>query len=411
MAENRTSTEPKKEDKPIALKLSGAGYILGDLGGLAASHARGNPDSLKGYAVWLAGGLAAAFFGNPSKETQLKLTAHKLQNYLSDRGIAIPKDAREQDVLLRKPHFISAVTDFLHEHPSEMLNGMFAIGAGFLLKEAKKEIQKTDPQKAPAEIRKLIDSGEKLSKEITDTYKTKSILPKLPKAISSAELSKFASRTNNLFWMGMLVGTGALSGLLIKENPAAREEAKDGGFTDKVLAYIKEKPLRLTSLLYGANNIFAVLNTVSDHHARGSFKGFMGLQPHYYTGTMAASYIVSNMLLHSVSRDQTTGGFDSSEMARLEEMAATVIASQPAEKQQQALQEVSAFLATQKNIGLQAPQIAEHLANRIAEKSKAHLLAVQSAPMPEAAEEAPKSFAEKEQARREQAAEQAAQIS
>lgn len=406
MAETTTVTE-KKDDKPIALKLSGAGYILGDLGGLAASHARGNPDSFKGYAVWLAGGIAAALFGNPSQETQLKLTAHKLQNYLTDRGVAIPKDAREQDVLLKKPHFLSAVTDFLHEHPSEMLNSMFAVGAGFLLKDGIKEARKLDPTVA---IKKSIEAGEKLEKDITEKYRTKSILPKLPKAINAEELSKFASRTNNLFWMGMLVGAGALSGLLIKENHAAREEAKDGGFVDKTLAYIKEKPLRLTSLLYGANNIFATLNAVSDYHDRGKYTS--AIKPHIFSGTMAASYILSNILLHSVSRDQSAkGGYDTAEMARLEEMAATVIAAQPAEKQQQALQEVSAFLATQKNIGLQAPQIAEHLANRIAEKSKAHLLAVQPAPMPVAAEEAPKSFAEKENARRIEAEHTAPQIS
>lgn len=406
MAENRTSTEPKKEDKPIALKLAGAGYILGDVGGLAASHARGNPDSLKGYAVWLAGGLAAAVYGNPSKETRLELTAHKLQNYLSDRGIAIPKDAREQNALLKKPHFLSSVTDFLHEHPSEMLNAMFAVGAGFLIKDGIKEIKKPNLPEALKNI-----SYDNLSKSDRETYKFKNVFPSPPKGLNAEELSKFAKRTNNMLWMGMLVGAGALSGLLIKENPAAREEAKEGNFTDKVLAYIKEKPLRLTSLLYGANNIFAVMQAVSDHHARGTYKGFAGLQPHYFSGTLAASYILSNMLLHSVSRDQVNGGFDVNEMARLEEMAATVIASQPAEKQQEALQQVSTFLATQKNIGLQAPQIAEHLANRIAEKSKAHLLAVQSAPMPVVMEEGPKSFAEKEQARRGQASDQSTERS
>ncbi len=389
MVENVTSPEPKKEEKPIALKLAGAGYILGDAGGYFAAKARGKPDSAWGYATWFAGGLAAAAFGNPSKEAQLKLTAHKLQNYLSDRGIAIPKDAREQDALLKKPNFLTVLTDFLHEHPSEMLNGMFAIGAGMLVKSGYSEITKSALEKQ------------------------KYVFPKLPSSLSAAELSQFAKRTNSIFWSGLLVGAGAISGLLIKEDPTAREEAKDGSFTDKVLAYIKEKPLRLTSLLYGANNIFAVLMTVADHQDqhKPEFKKVMGLKAHHLTGTMAASYILSNMLLHSVSRDQTKAGFDAGEVARLEEMAATVIASQPAEKQQQALQEVSAFLATQKNIKLQAPQIAEHLANRIAEKSKAHLLAVNSAPMPVAAEEASHSFAEKEQARRAEAAQAPAQIS
>lgn len=376
MEATTTTNEPKKDDKPIALKLSGAGYILGDVGGYVASHARSDPHGKWGYATWLAGGLIAALYGNPSKETQLELTAHKLQNHLQDRGIAIPKDAREQNTLLKKPHFLSSVTDFLHEHPSEMLNAMFAIGAGMLIKGG---------WKARA---------------------TKDFWPSLPKSLTSEELTAFASRTNVDFWMGTLVGAGALSGLLIKENPAAREEAKDGSVLDKTLAYIKEKPLRLTSLLYGTNNIFTVLRAVSDYHRRDSYAGVIGIKPHYFSGAMAASYIVSNMLLHSVSRDQTKGGYDASELARLEEMAATVIASQSAEKQQQALQDVSAFLATQKNIGLQAPQIAEHLANRIAEKSKAHLLAVQPTAMPIAAEEAPKSFAEKEGQRRAEVADQ-----
>lgn len=369
------TNEQKQEETSIALKLSGAGYMLGDIGGIAASYARGAPDSLKGYAVWFAGGLAAAAFGNPSQQQQLEITAHKLQNYLQDRGVVLPQTTRDQHALLAKPGFLSPVMDFLREHPSEMLNTMFGIGAGFLLKDG------------------LSNKG------------AKKIFPSLPKSFSASELSQFTGRTNNMFWMGTSIGAGALSGLLIKENPAAREEAKNGSFTDKILAYFQEKPLRLSSTLYAANNVFAVLQAASDYHHRGSYKGLVGMKPHIYSGALAGTYVLSNLLLHTVSRDQSAkGGYDGAAMMQLEEAAATIIASQPPEKQQQVLQDVSAFLATQKAVNLQAPQIAQQLAARIVEKSKARLLAVPSA------FNAPINFVEKEAQRAAHAAETSHQI-
>lgn len=380
MEKTTPESEDKKQSQPIALKLAGAGYAIGDVAGMAASKGRGTFKSMQSYAIWLAGAAAAGFFGNPSQEKQLEITSRKLQKHLRDKGIAIPQTSREQHALLSKPNFLHAVTDFMHEHPSELLNTAYGIGAGLLI-----------------------------SNGIDDRKLGKKFLPALPKGLGATELSAFGARTNNRLWMGILVGAGALSGLLMKEDKAAREDAKDGGFIEKTLSYFREKPLRLTSTLYAANNIFTILEAVSDYHNRTSPKygTFLGLKPHIYSGTMAGMYLLANGLLHTASRKQAIkGGYDEKSMAELEAMAAAVIAAQPTDKQRGALQDISAFLATQKNIKLKAPEIAEQLATRIAEKSREHLLAQQSAPMP-VSEETPKSFAEKEASRRQHAQEEA----
>ncbi len=344
--DQQLTSQDKEDSRPLALKIAGAGYTLGDISGVMASLARGNSlHSLGGYTLWLTGGITAAIFGNPSQARQVETTARKLQDFLQSRGVTIPEDARTQDSLLKKPNFLNACSDFLSEHPSEFLNTLWAVGAGLLIRGSVK----------------AMGTG-------------KELFPSLPKNLSGTELAAFAARTNSDFWIGTLVGTGAISGILIKEDPAARQQ-QHTNILDATVAYIKEKPLRLSSMLFATTNLFAVLNAVSDAHNRNKFPGFLGIKPHVFWGSLAASFLLSNMLLFTAKRDQSMPkGFSADSVANLEEAAATIISMQPYDQQQKALHDTSAFLATQKNIKLTAPEIAQHLAARIAEKTRTHLM-------------------------------------
>ncbi|MDX2095241.1 MAG: hypothetical protein SFW64_04800 [Alphaproteobacteria bacterium] len=331
----------------------------------AAAKLRGENNVFKGAGIWLAGGIAAAAYGNPSSGKQLELLSQKLEKHLNEQGITIPDNVRAQHALLKEPGFIERCQNFLYQHPSEMLNAAYAIGAAYLLKDGVKEL----------------------------ASKSKSLWPKFTEGYSLKGMLHASKGISKNFWMGALVGGGAISGLLIKEDPQAHENAVQGNIFQRAVAYIKEKPLRLTGSLYGANNIFTVLKAYEDYANRGLYT--KGLKPHFFSGTTAGAYILSNILLTTVSRDQASAKYLSpAQAAQLEDAAAQIIAAQPPEKQQAILADVAGYMAKQKGISLNASEIEAQLTERVA------------AVTPPAKMEAPAvaSFAVKEQARRASAA-------
>lgn len=335
MSETQDSQNTTSDLKDKTLKIAGAGYTVGDLAMAQAAHLRGEKDVFDGALIWLAGGIAAARYGNPSGDRQLSMFSQKLEAHLKEQGIEIPDDTRQQNALLKKPDFIARCENFLYQHPSEMLNAAYAIGAALLLKNGVKELS----------------SGKK------------QFMPKLEGGLNVSSAIAWANNISKNFWMGALVGGGALSGLFIKEDPNAREHAKGKGFFARMGAYIQEKPLRLTGTLYGANNIFTVLKALEDHSHRGQYTTAM--KPHHFSGITAATYILSNILLTSVSRDSSGKGFTPAQINKLEEAAALMIAAQPPEKQQQLFTEVAEFMAHQKSVPLSAAEIETQLAARV----------------------------------------------
>ena len=328
MSEHATSAAQGDDQKlgDKKLKLAGYSYMLGDAAMVAAEVARGNKfaDAAKAGSIWFAGGLAAARYGNPSADTQLKLLAHKLERYMSDQGATIPDSAREQNALLQKRGYWQRVENFLYEHPSEMLNGAYGVGAGFLI------------NKGIGQLR--------------EGYKP---------------LPGMGGKVSNFLWMGGLIMAGALGGLLIKEDPQAREKAKGQGPVAQVKAYFQEKANRLPGLLYGMNNIPLAAQVLQDYRQHGTKAG---LKPHIFSATTLATYIFSNLMLQFSSRDQINEqGLNATQVAHLEDAAARVIAAQPAPQQEALLTHISHYLAEQKNVSQQAPEIAQALARRITE--------------------------------------------
>jgi hypothetical protein len=340
MNEAQQQTPNQKESK--TLKASGWAYLLGDAAGVAAGVARGKGlGSIAGYSTWFAGGVAAARYANPKTEILLRQEALKLRDYLEAQGVKIPDGEAQQQALLKSPSFAEKIENFLFKHPSEALNSMFGLGALGFLHEGIGQIK---------------------SKE-ADLF---------PKAFNKQALG----RVSNKAWMGGLILAGALGGLLIKENKDAPEEAKNGSILEKAWAFIKEKPLRLTAALYGVNNIFTINDAYSDYRGFKSGAKYQNklLKPHYFSAAVAASYLFANSMLSLSKRDQgSEHSFTPQQVAELETAAASVLAGQPPEAQAKLLQGVSEFLAKEKNINIPPEQLAQDMADRIAEITKDRL--------------------------------------
>lgn len=329
------ATEPQEKKsswRDKTLKAAGASYMVGDVAMVTAALARSKNPGEKwlgtalGASVWFIGGVAAAVWGNPKPQKQLEIQASKLEQHFKQQGVTIADDARSRNQLLKKKSFLGKVSDFLYEHPSEMLNAMYAIGATMVLHDGIK------------------------------VRKTKSFLPKQLNAKGLTEM-------NTDFWIGALILAGAGTGLAVKEDPDARKKAEGKGPLAKLHAYVAEKPLRVTSVLYGLNNVFLGAKAWQDHSKSAEFGN---LKPHHASTTQLAAYLFANTMLFLSRRNQTSSaGFSADNVAKLEEAAAHVVASQPAEKQKAMLVEVASYMASQKGMGLTAQVIEQQLAERV----------------------------------------------
>ncbi len=313
------------------LKLAGYSYLVGDAAMVAAGAAREGKKAIGGSigsgAVWFAGGLAAARYGNPDADKRVQLIANKLEKHLHRNGVTIPASTREQSALLKEETFWQRCEDFLYQHPSEVLNAAYALGAGILVHKG-------------------------ISQSRAGTH---SLLPK-----SSSPLS-------TEFWIGATVLTGALGGLLLKEDPQAREKAQGGGMFARAKAWVTEKPLRFSGTLYTINNGFLAWRAKQDFSARTSEFAGARMKPHNFSTLQLATYLFGNSMLLMSSRDQLAHNVSPEHLAQLEDAAARIVAAQPPEMQQALLSDVSHYLAEQKGVGQSAPHIAQALAMRLTE--------------------------------------------
>ncbi len=339
LRENNTLQETKqheRERQPPTLKLAGAGYSLGDLMMMVAGIARHGSEralgTISGGALWLAGGLAAARYGNPSTEKKLAIHASKLQEYLQQRGISIPEDARAKSDLLQHRSLWQKVEEYCYEHPSELLNAAYSIGAGMLLADGVKEVKRG-----------------------TATL--------LPKTLNLKGIEGMSSK----LWIGLVVITGALIGLLVKEDPKAKEHAKEEGVAAKLWAQVKEKPLRISGALYTVNNAFLGLQAWQDYQKRNTVYAGKQFKPHYASTVQLASYLMSNFMLMQSHRDQMAGDTLSAEaLERLENAATRIIAAQPAQVREPLLEDIAHQLASQKGMGVDAHTLKAQLKQKLA---------------------------------------------
>ncbi len=342
MTETDTSTGHAPASTLPTLKISGAAYTFGDIMMMAAGLARNGGKhmfgTVSGSALWLSGGLAAAHFGNPNTEKQLHIQATKLERYLQEKGVKIPLEARSRSTLLKHKTLWEKVEEFCYEHPSELLNSAYAIGAGMVATEGVRELSK----------------GKTL----------------LPKAFSIESIKGVSSH----FWIGAIVLTGALIGLLVKEDPNAKEKAKHGSFFEKAKAFITEKPLWLTGALYTVNNAFLGLQAWQDFGARHTDYTNHRMKPHYASTLQLASYLLGNgMLMASHRNPMSKEGMPPAAIEQLQQAATHIIAAQSPQLQQALLIDISAYLANEKGMNMDAAAIHAQLASKLAVARASHL--------------------------------------
>ncbi|TAF41657.1 MAG: hypothetical protein EAZ52_03955 [Alphaproteobacteria bacterium] len=311
--------QTQEKDASPTLKIAGLSYIFGDLmmlgNGLARKENAGG--LITGAAIWLAGGIGAAMFGNPDTATRLDIHAQQIEDYLSKQGIDLSPEMRQGADLFKEKNALDKARIFLCQHPSELLNAAYALGAAGLLYDGIKEIQNTTENK--------------------DKDKNKILIP-----------TKFQDIGNvsSMFWMGALVMSGALCSLLVKEDPKAVEQAKDGNFLEQTWAKIKQQPLSVSGSLYFLNNGFTGLKIAQEFKERNGNYANAPIKPHYFSSLQLASYLCGNYNLAHSKRDQIAATpLPTDALERLEMSVAKIIATQPEHMQQKLLDGICKELA------------------------------------------------------------------
>ena len=287
---------PEKNSlKDISLKAAGYSYLVGDAALCTAKLLESDNDGARGSLLWAAGGLAAARYGNPKPEKQLELFERHLGDYLRANHVSIPTDT-SCAALRKEGGLINTVEDFLYQHPSEMLNATYGIGAIGVI------------------------SGGLKSKNTADIIS------------------------------GVLIAAGAVAGLLLKEKKPDPENPPQTA-ANKLLSWAQEKPLRVSGALYGLNNAFTLYGAYDKQRKAPQTKSYM------FRYATAASYVFANIMT-SMSSKENDASKHPEIKAKLAEVSAKVIAAQPKESQAALLQNIAGYLAAQPGMHQTAPEIA-----------------------------------------------------
>jgi hypothetical protein len=315
-SETKDESDARRELKDVSLKAAGYAYIAGDVAIVASGLLDKNKTKQERWQrasvglLWGAGGLAAARYGNPKGEKQLELLTGRLRQYLKKQGVAVPKDITE---LHKDQSIFDHIEAFLYAHPSEVLNAIYTIGAG-----------------------QMVLSG------VTGLKRAAEVTHKKTRREAKFDIAS-----------GILIGAGALAGLLIPEKKREPDHPTHGAL-EKAMSWVQEKPLRLSGILYHANNMtmlgsaFAACkeNPESNHYL--------------WRFLTAGSYIFANTMLAISSKGHTKDkNYDVT--GKLADLSAQVIAAQPPEVQKALVEQVSGYLAAQPEIDKKADEIAELL--------------------------------------------------
>jgi hypothetical protein len=296
--------------KEKSLKIAGYAYLIGDAAlfgsGITAKPAN-YKDALVGLS-WGLGGMAAARYGNPAADKQLKMLNHDLGNYLRNHGVAIPQNPTTAD-LAKEGGLIDKIETFLYTYPSQSLNAVYGGFASLLTYSGIK--------------------GKNPSKTVT----------------------------------GALIMAGGLAGLLIQEkkpDPAHPPQ----GVVEKAWSWAQEKPLRISGTLYGLSNIGLVMTAFKAKSQHPSEKTSYSLL--FLT---AASYIFANTMLRFSSKDHGGAGDVKAANQAMEALAnesAAVIAAQPPEVQETLVKNIADHMAESSFVKMSSDEIAGLLTTKLA---------------------------------------------
>jgi hypothetical protein len=298
--------------RDASLSASGIGFIIGDAALFAADKMnKDHTGSMTGL-TYLVGAAVAARYGKENPEYHLREMNIKLKDYLKKEGVEIPKGSALSNEDLNKPKgIIDHVEKFFYTYPSQILNGMFALGGTF-----------------------KVASGIKQNKYSTVAY-------------------------------GGLVVLAGLIGLLVPEKEPDKEHPPTSAW-GKLWEKVQAAPLRTSSIIYLVNNVNLVATAISDrkeHLATGTKPGY------FLTFTTACAYIIANTLLGFATKDNAKNTKDDSRyIDALETAAAEVLAQQPQEIRDKSIQRVAGYLSGQPEVKMHAKDIALAIHGKVEEQ-------------------------------------------
>jgi len=292
--------------KKKSLKAAGIAYLVGDAAMFGAGVLEKDLGGAAGGLIWGLGSLTAARYGNPTAEKQLELLNHKLHAYLKKQGIEIPVNPTTAH-LTKEGGVIEHIEKFLYANPSQILNAIYAIGGVTTARGGFHKDMKADMAK------------------------------------------------------GMFVTAGGLAGLLIPEKKPNLNHAPQG-VLEKTWSWIQEKPLRISGLLYHANNAVSIYGI---HEKWGQQVGKPKTNL-YLRAITAASFIFANTMLAMSSKGHAENN-KTDVTDELANISATVIAAQPKEVREALIQQISGYLASQPEIDKKPDEIASILHAKLTE--------------------------------------------
>ena len=321
--------------KEHSLKAAGYAYLVGDAAIIASGLLDKNKTPKEKYqraavgAAWGLGGLAAARYGNPTAEKQLELLCNRLGDYLRMQGVVIP-DRPELADIAKEGGLVHHVQSFMYAHPSEVLNTIYVLGSAQLVTNGLLGHSKANANAA---------------------------------TLTADEMKKAKRVAHSDTASGLFIGAGALAGLLIPEKTPDPTHPAQGSL-GRAMAWVQEKPLRVSGLLYHANNASMLWGAFAARGEKGGNKNYL------WRFLTAGSYIFGNTMLALSSKNFGKDNKDPKMLEKLSELSAQVIAAQPKDVQEALVQQISGYLGAQPEIEKHAKEIAQILHAKLAAVSQ-----------------------------------------
>jgi hypothetical protein len=167
-------------------------------------------------------------------------------------------------------------------------------------------------------------------------------------------------------WEDMAYGISSVAvkllSFLIPEKKRGKEEGEPSGFFGKIVAWVREKPLRVFGYGSAITDTFLALKAYKNY--RNGTKGFWSV-------VTAITYILADTMMAISNKDKSNaaGKLTAEEQRKVEAMAAEAIAKQEDPVQRGALvEEVAGFLAKRPEIGGSRESIRKALVTQVEHK-------------------------------------------
>lgn len=306
-----TSIAPSaRSEDTTMLQASGLAGLAGSSALVAAGIYRRMPTEVAAGLFYGAAASVGAVYGNPNASQQADIYVHRFERFLKSKAIIIPASEREQIATLRDQGFLGNLHEFFFQYPSEVMSAMSALGSlGTMLSGVKRNI----PSRVLA---------------------------------------------------GALLGTGALTGLLVREDAGARAAAQEGTVAEQANAFVAERPLRISGALMGAANLFALADGLQQykHKIHGTP---MHTGAHLST-LAAAGFLTSSALLilaHKDTIDRVPVAPET--VAAMEEVAAHALRQVPPAQRTQWVNEMTRYITAQPGIHQPEDQVRAAIQTRL----------------------------------------------